>query len=122
MDGNIKQFVFPDRRNGNLYVATDTRVTQWKDTPGLTSVYSWNVASPSAVLYRPNTDFLYVGSSDGQLYQLNVADHTTRSVLLDGSQVGAPSLDGPNNLVLVGSANGVVYAVRADPTTGIPWP
>ena len=61
--------------------------------------------------------YLYVGGGDGRLYEIDVASAdpqgTKKSVQLEtSSQIGAPSLDGPNNLVLVGSATGVVYAVR----------
>jgi hypothetical protein len=122
-DGEVKGFVFPDRRNADLYFSTNTRVWGVRDTldptdPALTP--RWivsDIPTPSIVLHRPGTDYLYVGGGDGRLYELDVASAspqtTKRWVTLEsGSQIGAPSLDGPNNLVLVGSATGVVYAVR----------
>jgi len=122
-DGEIKGFVFPDRRNGDLYFSTNSRVWGVSDTlepssPMLTP--QWfvdDIPAPSIALHRTGTDFVYVGSGNGRLYQIDAAaadpKATKKYVELEaGSQIGAPSLDGPNNLVLVGSATGVVYAVR----------
>jgi outer membrane protein assembly factor BamB len=122
-DGEVKGFVFPDRRSADLYLSTNNRVWGVSDTldpstPMLTP--HWfvdDIPAPSIALHRTGTDFVYVGSSNGRLYQIDVASAdpkgTKKYVELEaGSQIGAPSLDGPNNLVLVGSATGVVYAVR----------
>lgn len=125
-DGEIKGFVFPDRRSPDLYLSTGSTVWGVKDTldtepPPLT--YLWSVTdipTPSILLHRPNTNFLYVGGGDGRLYEIDVASGSPptippakKSVLLESNkQIGAPSLDGPNSLVHVGSASGVVYAVR----------
>jgi outer membrane protein assembly factor BamB len=126
-DGAIKGFVFPDRRNADLYLSTDNNVWGMRDTlesepPPFTWLWQvTDITAPSIVLHWPGTDYLYVGgkdaSGDGRLYQIDVAsptpESTKKSVLLEpDSQIFAPSLDGPNNLVLVGSATGVVYAVR----------
>jgi outer membrane protein assembly factor BamB len=125
-DGEVKGFVFPDRRNGQLYFSTNTRVWAVWDTldptdPALSLLPpGWlvtDIPTPSIVLHRPGTDYLYVGGGDGRLYEIDVASaspQTTKKwvTLESGSQIGAPSLDGPNDLVLVGSATGVVYAVR----------
>ena len=122
-DGEVKGFVFPDRRNGDLYFSTNGKVWAVGDTLDPTDpmlIPRWvvdDIPTPSIVLHRPGTDYLYVGSGNGRLYEIDVASgtpqSTKKSVTLEaGSQIGAPSLDGPNNLVLVGSATGVVYAVR----------
>jgi hypothetical protein len=117
-DGPIKGFIFPDRRNTNLYFSTNGKVWGFKDTldtepPPFGFLWSVTVQSPSMVLHWTGTDYLYVGGGDGYLYQIDVSSGATRSVLLEASkQIGAPSLDGPNGLVLVGSSTGVVYAVR----------
>jgi hypothetical protein len=122
-NGEAKGFVFPDRRNGDLYFSTDSYVWAVRDdlepaSPNLTLHWSVDdIPTPSIVLHRPGTDFLYVGGGDGRLYEIDVAaadpQGTKKSLVLEAnSQIGAPSLDGPNNLVLVGSATGVVYAVR----------
>jgi hypothetical protein len=121
-DGQVKGFVFPDRRNNWLYLSTGTKVWGVKDTvdPTAPSLVPWwfaAIPSPSPVLHWPNTNYLYVGGGNGCLYQLDVSlaspATTKKSVLLDsGWQIGAPSLDGPNGLALVGSLSGVVFAVR----------
>ena len=121
-DGQIKGFVFPDRRNEALYLSTSSRVWAVRDTldtepPPLTPLW-WvtDIPTPSIVLHRPDTNYVYVGGGDGRLYEIDVISGnppSKRSVPLEpASQIGAPSLDGPNNLVLVGSASGVAYAVR----------
>jgi Calx-beta domain-containing protein/putative pyrroloquinoline-quinone binding quinoprotein len=144
-DGEIKGFVFPDRRNTNIYFSTtgtaSTKGTVWgfKDTldsepPPFTFLWSFNsltspsIMSPSIVLHWPGTNFIYVGAGDGKLWQIELDPATwspklpLKSVQLEppGTQIGAPSLDGPNNLVIVGSTSGVIYAVRTDPLAGIP--
>jgi hypothetical protein len=121
-DGQVKGFVFPDRRAGNtdLYLSTNTSAWRVRDTsdpspPSLVPAWSSasDIPSPSIVLNWTNTNYVYVGGGDGKLYQIDVSSGTKTSVLLEPSAIiAAPSLDGPNNLVLVGSSTGVVYAVR----------
>jgi outer membrane protein assembly factor BamB len=122
-DGEVKGFMFPDRRNGNLYFSTNGKVWAVRDdlepaNPNLNQIWSVNdIPSPSIVLQRPGTDTLYVGGGDGRLYKINVADASPQSSktfvqLQPGGQIGAPSLDLTYNLVLVGSSSGVIYAVR----------
>jgi hypothetical protein len=102
-DGTIKGFVFPDRRNVDLYLSTNGKVWGMRDTldtepPPLSYVWSATIPAPSIVLHRPGTDFLYVGGGNGCLYQIDVASGdppSKKSVLLEaGSWIGAPSLDG----------------------------
>jgi hypothetical protein len=72
------------------------------------------------VLWAPGTKRLYVGGSDGYLYELDFtsANLSTPPVvkkvrLGDGAAaVGAPSLDRTSGLVYVGTEAGVVYAVQ----------
>jgi len=122
-NGEVKAFIFPDRRNDRVYFSTDGTI--WGVADNLVSAdpllsVKWlvtDIPSPSPVLHWPNTNHLYVGGGDGRLYQIDVSlpapQAFKKSVLLEaGKQIGAPSLDGPNSLVLVGSATGVVYAVR----------
>ncbi len=144
-DGEIKGFVFPDRRNTNIYFSTtgtaSTKGTVWgfKDTVDtlpspFTYLWSFNsltstaILSPSIVLHWPGTNFIYVGGGEGRLWQIELDPATwhpklpLKYVQLEppNNQIGAPSLDGQYNLVLVGSVNGVIYAVRTDPTAGVP--
>jgi outer membrane protein assembly factor BamB len=134
-DGPVKGFVFPDRRNDRLYFATDRKVFGVADTPG-GFVRLWNEIDlptvapadpgrlPSAALYAPGTDLVYVGAGDGRLWQIDASAATLEpdvppillSVALgDGASLaGAPSRDSAfaPPLVYVGTAAGVIYAVE----------
>ena len=77
--------------------------------------------NPSIVLYRPQTNLVYVGAANGELYELDFTSATPSTApaqnlqILGGGQgqVGAPSLDlGPPPLLIVGSEPGVLYAVE----------
>ena len=114
-DGPVKGFLWPDRRDDRLYFATDGKVQAFRDTGAALSPLWWvPVTSPSMVLQRPGTDCIYVGDGNGNLVQIDVATQTPTPLLLEGPgvQIGAPSLDGPNNLLIVGSSTGTIHAVR----------
>jgi outer membrane protein assembly factor BamB len=130
-DGPVKGFVFPDRRNDHdLIFATDTKVFSISDTGAavMPENWEWTVGglNPSVVLYWPQTNYVYVGSRNGNLYELDFTSAgppTHKSVVLgDGlAQVGAPSLDigvGPpdvtpgKKLLVVGSESGTLYGVE----------
>ncbi len=128
-DGPVKGFLFPDRRGGELYFATETMVWSVTDTAGeLSTNWTWDDGpgfKPSIVLQWPGTDFLFVGSDGGKLYQLEISGGrpstpctppSCKVIVLGGGsgQIGAPSLDiGAVPPVLhVGSEAGVVYAVE----------
>jgi uncharacterized repeat protein (TIGR01451 family) len=123
-DGQVKGFVFPDRNSDDVYFATDNRVWGFTDTAalGLQEKYPGGISlgasvKPSPVLFVPGSHYVYVGGSDGRLYEIDVAGApVVKSVPLgDGlSVVGAPSLDRgvSPNLVHVGTEAGVFYAVE----------
>jgi outer membrane protein assembly factor BamB len=135
-DGPVKGFLFPDRRGSDLYFATDTMVWSVSDSAGtLTSNWTWSdggTLEPSIVLQWPGTDFLYFGSKDGRLYQLDFSSAAPADpcaapscyveVLGGGvDHIGSPSLDigvvppdvSPGKKLLhVGSESGVLYAVE----------
>jgi outer membrane protein assembly factor BamB len=115
-DGQVKGFVWPDRRDDRLYFSTVNNVHGVRDD-GMAITPLWSpisVQSPSIPLQRPGTDNLYVGDGNGRLLQIDVVSKTITPVQLDTGtvQIGAPSLDNVNSLVLVGSDKGVIYAVR----------
>ena len=122
-DGQVKGFVFPDRNSDDIYFATDSYVWGFTDTAalGLQEKYPGGISlgtnvKPSPVLFVPGSHYVYVGGSDGRLYEIDVAGApVVKSVPLgDGlSVVGAPSLDRgfSPNLVHVGTEAGVFYAV-----------
>ena len=119
--GPVKGFVFPDRQTGDRYLSTTSAVWGLVDQ-GLSVVKKWpeitSIPNPSIPLFvrLGATTRLYVGSSDGRLYEIDAATGTiTSSILLGGggAVVGAPSFDSAYNLVYVGSDRGVIYAVQA---------
>lgn len=113
-DGQVKGFLWPDRRDDRLYFATNGKVHAWRDMGGsFLPIWTVSVTTPSMVLQKPGTDFLYVGDGNGALVQINVLTQAQLALPLEtGFQIGAPSLDGPNNLVIVGSSSGTIHAVR----------
>jgi len=118
-DGPVRGFVWPDRFTDDLYFATDTLVHGVSDTaggitPNFASISLGGGVTPSPVLLAPGTTLLYVGGSDGKLYEIDVAAGPgIKSVTLgDGlATVGAPSLDVGFDLVHVGTEAGIFYAV-----------
>jgi len=127
-DGPAKGLVFPNRESNDLYFATGTRVWGVTDVAGALSPKFPTVTlgvgvTPSIVLFSSALARLYVGGSDGRLYELDVSAPSVvvRSVPLGDSLsvVGAPSLDLENNLVHVGTEAGIFYAVGVPLTTAV---
>jgi outer membrane protein assembly factor BamB len=116
-DGQVKGFVWPDRRDDRVYFTTDHLVWGVKDD-GTSLTPLWpaiNLGSPSIPLQMPGTDFLYVGDGNGNLVEIDVKTGTVvKSIKLSvrDVQIGAPSLDNVFRTVHVGSDDGVIYAVR----------
>jgi hypothetical protein len=124
-DGPIKGFVFPDRSSptGDLYFAGNTRVWGVTEVGAvLANKFAAGIplpggAAPSTLLFHPGSHFVYVGGSDGWLYQVDTlaspptADYAAQ---LGASPltIGAPSLDIGNGLVHVGSEAGTFFAVQ----------
>jgi hypothetical protein len=116
-----KGFLFPDRRNGDLYVATGGAVHGLTDT-GSALNPKWTpigLDQPSIVLLRPGTNELYVGvrdySTDASLLRIDTTSGTVAgsvSLETDPRTVGAPSLDVGYGIVHVGSELGILYAVQ----------
>jgi outer membrane protein assembly factor BamB len=120
-DGPVKGFLFPDRTRGDLYFSTDTKVWALKEdgTPKWPAVTT--IPGPSMTLHPNNSNVVFVGSSDGRVYQIDdtaagfpgPGPAVTSVQLGDGSApVGQPTLDVINNLLYVGTEAGVFYAVE----------
>jgi len=123
LDGGVKGFVFPDRASGDLFFSTTSKVWSVNHVSG-PGAKLWEAslsggALPSIALFAPGTKKVYVGGSDGYLYELDFTSASLsmpptekRIKLGDGmALVGAPSLDRGFDLIYVGSEAGVVYAV-----------
>jgi hypothetical protein len=125
-DGPVKGFVFPDRDSNDLFFASNTTVWSVPDncSSPCTMSPSWvwtDEPSPSLVLFWREQRYLYVGGSNGRLWQLNLAylpghpSFATSLTLGDGKgQIGAPSIDigVTPRLLVVGSESGVLYGVE----------
>ncbi len=121
-DGVTKGFVFPDLYGDRVYVSTATTVwSLWDVGPVLNLRWAHaGIPGPSIVLYPPGSQYLWVGSSNGRLYQIDVTTgnpaqppDATFVVLGDGTAgVGSPSLDVTHGLVYVGAEDGSLYAVE----------
>jgi outer membrane protein assembly factor BamB len=118
LDGAVKGFVSPDLGNSRLFFSTTTKVWNLKADGSGTNWSIATIPNPSTPLYIASLGMLYVGSSDGKLYEINVATQATKSVTLgDGlAAVGSPSLDTVNSLLHAGTTAGAVYAI------GLPLP
>jgi outer membrane protein assembly factor BamB len=122
-DGATRGFVFPDYASRRVYVSTQTTVWCLRDVEPVV-IREWSqpgIPDPSTPVVPSGSRFLWVGSSNGRLYQLDLTTGNpsqppvTSSVLLnDGTAgVGSPSYDVANALVYVGAEDGVISAVRA---------
>ena len=124
-DGPVKGFLFPDRRNDDLIFATDTKVWSISDD-GASDDDELGVddagLNPSVILYWPQTNLVYVGSANGELYELDFTIATTSTpptfklqVLGGGLRPGRRAVARHRvvpKLLLVGSEPGVVYGVE----------
>lgn len=114
--GAIKGFIFPNFSGNELYFSSRDTVRRIQDS-GTDVVLNWEADVPGASIptYPPGREFLWVGSSNGRLYQIGaVSGNSTFITLTSGGMpgVGSPSLDLFNNLIYVGTENGEVFAVE----------
>ncbi len=96
-DGQVKGFVFPDFHSDIVYASTTNTLWAVRDLfpgPPPHSEEVWrftSAATPSIPLYPPGSQFLWVGSENGLLYEIDVTtggpgEPTFRTVTLgDGS-------------------------------------
>jgi outer membrane protein assembly factor BamB len=120
-DGEVKGFPFPDRASKDVWFATNHAIWGVRDDGislsvrhGMGFSLDTGVTPTSPVLFIPGDHYVYVGGSDGRLYELDTLAPAMNSVQLgDGqSAVGAPSLDWETGLIHVGTEAGVFYAVE----------
>ena len=116
-DGVVKGYVAPDRFNDDLYLSTNTIVRRLSDdgSPPSTDWSRNDIPSPSTPVYSPGDFYVYLGSGDGKLYQLDPSTGATIRTFPLGNQgagAGSPTLDLINRFVYVGTEAGVIYAVK----------
>ena len=125
----IKSFVLADRQGTalDLYYATSSAIGTEQlcavTDNGAPVAAKWAIGSgtipdPSApILARVGgVAYIYVGSSNGRLYQIEAdPPNGIKSVLLQaaGATIGAPAFDVRDGMIYVGSDAGAIYAVQA---------
>jgi outer membrane protein assembly factor BamB len=113
----IKGFIFPNYAGPEVYFSIGSTIRRIRDT-GTDIVVDWVKEVPGASIptYPPGGEFLWVGSSDGGLYQLAALTGAASSVPLTSGPtpgVGNPSFDIVHGLIYVGTEDGAVFAVAA---------
>lgn len=114
--GAIKGFIFPNFAGNELYFSSRDTVRRIHDS-GTDVVLDWASDVPGASIptYPPGREFLWVGSSNGRLYQIDATSGASTFVTLTSGGtpgVGSPSVDLVNGLIYVGTENGEVFAVE----------
>ncbi|RKZ70226.1 MAG: hypothetical protein DRQ48_06630, partial [Gammaproteobacteria bacterium] len=122
-DGPVKGYIDYEFVTGGprkVFFATTNDVWALTDNGASVSL-AWrqtdnavDVVGPSIPLTLADQGAMYVGSTDGRLYQLNTASGAvvTSAVMGAGTAtVGSPGYDWMNSLAYVGAEDGSVYAV-----------
>ena len=70
------------------------------------------IGTISSPIWNPNTGFIYVGSSDGNLYKISPADGSIAGtrIVNTGFTIGDPSVDVFLNRLIVGDTQGRIYS------------
>lgn len=111
----IKGFIFPSFTGTEVFLSSKDTVFRIRDQ-GTGVVQDWATPVPGASVPTapPGRGFVWAGSSDGSLYEIDVITGApTALVLTSGGGVGSPSYDIPFELIYVGTENGEVFAVQA---------
>jgi outer membrane protein assembly factor BamB len=129
-EGPVKSFVTPDRLSptGRLLFSTINVLWALDDPDGSAppSAPTWvrdanvdvtPIANPSTPALLAGGPYIWVGSSDGQLYRLDYDTGATQLATPLGdtalpAPVGSPTIDLRGGFLYVGSLAGVIYAVR----------
>lgn len=121
-NGPIKEMVFPDYSNSRIYFSTTDRVWCLVDNTSSASEAWSTPATGSGSIARPSRPLPYlgtawIGSSDGHVYKITGITTLTGAPSpvsignLGGGAVGAPSIDGVNDLLHAGTEGGLMFAV-----------
>lgn len=115
LDAGAKGFVFPQFGTANVLASTATSTTSvgfgsqnWVENCG---------ASPSTPVAPPFTDWVFVGTNDGKLFQLSASSGggCAQSACVGNCSstiVGAPAYDVLKTMLYVGTDDGILHALR----------
>ena len=117
-DGAVKGFIFPEVGTSNLLLSTNKTVWSVEDQ-GFSVAINWTIPDtiipgPSTPSFVPGFGKVLVGSSDGHLYQIDVASPLTPTRVKLGiakGVIGQPTVDLLQNTIYVGSTEGVIYGI-----------
>jgi uncharacterized delta-60 repeat protein len=119
LDGGAKGFVFPQFGTTNVFASTSTRTLSVNGVSGLSNWAGSCVATPSTPTAVPGTDWVFVGSNQGKLFQFSASGGAgcpapPSACIGDCSStiVGAPAFDVLKSLLYAGTDEGKIYAVR----------
>ena len=118
-DGGAKGFVFPQFGTTNLFASTSTSTMSVNGSSF--GVLNWTgscVATPSTPTAVPGTDWVFVGSSEGKLFQYSAGGTgcpALSACIGDclSTIVGAPAYDVLKTMLYAGTDEGKIYGVRA---------
>jgi uncharacterized delta-60 repeat protein len=120
LDGGAKGFVFPQFGTTNLFASTSTRTMSVNGSA--VGVLNWAgscVATPSTPTAAPGNAWVFVGSSQGKLFQFSPSGGTgcpspPSACIGDcvSTIVGAPAYDVLRMMLYAGTDEGKVYGVR----------
>lgn len=120
-DGPIKVSVSTDVGNPNLVFSTTNRVHSIADN-GASASLNWSVTSvpgPSSPLVHIGGSQIYVGGSNGVLYQLDKGSGSvtgSRTIGSGSAAVGSPAFANVGDVLFVGTEAGTIHSV----TTPLP--
>jgi uncharacterized delta-60 repeat protein len=116
-DGGAKGFVFPQFGTPNLLASTST--STMSVSFGFLNWLDSCVATPSTPIAIPFSDWVFVGSNQGKLFQFSASGGAGCPVPLSAcvgncasTIVGAPAFDVLNSMLYVGTDDGVIHAVQ----------
>jgi uncharacterized delta-60 repeat protein len=113
--GGAKGFVFPHFGTANLLASTSAETMSV--TFGSVNWFVPCITNPSTPTAPPMTDWVFVGSNDGKLFQLSagIGGGCTQNACVGNCSttiVGAPTYDVLKGMLYVGTDDGVVHGVR----------
>jgi ELWxxDGT repeat protein len=119
-NGGIKVFPWTDTTvtPTAIYFSSDSQIHGVRDDGATPTPLTWSpvsVPNPSSLVVLGNSIYLGSTLNNGSLVQINKTTGALSSLTLGdptvAKTVGTPSYDSANNLIIVGTDQGVIYAV-----------